>query len=59
MTTAHAIDTALVYLNSITVSGVNNVIALARAIDALIQAKQPEDKPEIKPIEEGDTNGED
>ncbi len=56
MDNSTAIDTALVFLDTVTVSGVTNVIALARAMDALIQAKQNGKKPDIRPVEEGDSN---
>lgn len=40
MDTAHAIDTALVYLDKVTVSGVSNVLSLANAINAVLEAKK-------------------
>ena len=40
MDTAHAIDTALVYLDKIAVSGVSNVLSLAYAINAVLDAKK-------------------
>lgn len=40
MDNSNAIDTALVYLDKITVSGVNNVLALARSIEAVLQVKR-------------------
>lgn len=40
MDTAHAIDTALVYLDKLTVSGVGNVLSLSYAINAVLDAKK-------------------
>ena len=40
METSQAIDTALVYLDKITVSGVSNVLSLAYAINAVLDAKK-------------------
>lgn len=40
MDTIHAVDTALVYLDKVTVSGVGNVLSLANAINAVLEAKK-------------------
>ena len=40
MDTIHAVDTALVYLDKVTVSGVSNVLSLANAINAVLEAKK-------------------
>lgn len=40
MDTIHAVNTALVYLDKVTVSGVSNVLSLANAINAVLEAKK-------------------
>ena len=60
MTKQHAIDTALVYLDKVTVTGVSNILALAHAIDALIISREePESdsgNPENKVVGNDGTN---